>query len=343
MKIALVGHDFDFSAKDGISRYSNELYNYLRKSNKVFTYEAKSRSGFTSSIFHGLKRYFVGLKIEEDVDIVHLTYPNTVFAITKAPYAVTWHDASIFNRHKTYNPLSGGFYHYLGVVLPATKNTNRAQGLTYNSEETRKNLIPYIGKCESKVNEVISHAIDDVFIKEKIIKNANRRDFVYVGSVQYPHKNVPFLISEFNKADTGNNKLYIFTPTPKELIDPKYFKMEKIQITIGAPTSEVIEKLKESIALLHFSKLEGFGVPILESMAIGTPVVVLENADIPKAVVKHAIKINENSASAIISKLTKEKPELPEEAIRYAKSFSWENTASKTMEFYKKVIAHSTQ
>lgn len=340
MKIALVGHDFDFSSKDGISRYSHELYEHLRGANNVFIYESKNGSGFVSNIAPGLKRHFFGVRIDEDVDIVHLMYPNTAYAITDAPYAVTWHDASIFRRHRTYNPLAKDFYHYLGVVLPAMKNTRRAQGLTYNSEETRKSLIPYIGKCEDKVNEVVLHAIDDIFINEPVPHGGGRHDFVYVGSVQYSHKNIPFLISEFNKADTGSNKLYIFTPTPKELIDPKYFKMEKVRIIIKATTEEIIEKLKQSIALLHFSKLEGFGVPILESMALGTPAVVLADADIPEAVSRYAVKVDPGAASKTISRLAKERPELQENAVEYAKSFSWKNTTLKTVEFYKKVIEH---
>ncbi|MGC8622847.1 MAG: glycosyltransferase [Candidatus Micrarchaeia archaeon] len=342
MKIALVGHDFNFSNKDGVSRYSYELYKRLQKSNTVFVYEAKSKMGFVANILPGFKRYFIGTKIDEDVDIVHLTYPNAIYARTKAPYAVTWHDASIFTRYAVYNPLNPDFYHYLGVVLPALRNTGRAQGITYNSEETRKSLVPYIGKCENKINEVILHAIDDAFIKEKVQEGRDRSDFVYVGSVQYSHKNIPFLISAFKKAETGSNKLYIFTPTHKDLINPKYFEMEKVKIIIGASTEEIIEKLKRSIALLHFSKLEGFGVPVLEAMAVGTPAVILENADIPKAVSKYAIKTSESSASDLISRLAKEKPELSDEAVEYAKSFSWDNTASKTLKFYKKVIERAS-
>ena len=226
MKIALVGQDFDFSSKDGISRYSYELFTRLKKHNRVSTYEHKRGAGFVGNIVPGLQ---------------------------------------------TFNIFSSDIYHWLGVVLPALRNTNRANGITYNSEETRKSLIPYIGKYLDKPNEVITHGIDDAFIKSKIDHNIERKDFVYVGSVQYPHKNIPLLIKSFESANTGNNMLYIFTPTDRNLIDPSYFKAKKVKIIIKASTSEVIEKLKRSIALLHFSRLEGFGVPILESMALGTP------------------------------------------------------------------------
>ncbi|MGC8496256.1 MAG: glycosyltransferase [Candidatus Micrarchaeia archaeon] len=337
MKIALVGHDFDFSSKDGISRYSYELFTRLKKHNKVSAYEHKKGVGFVGNIVPGLHRYTVGIKVD-DADIVHLMYPNTTYVRSSAPQALTWHDASIFNRYKTFNIFSSDMYHWLGVALPALRNTNRANGITYNSEETRKSLIPYIGKYLDKPNEVITHGIDDAFIKSKIDHNIERKDFVYVGSVQYPHKNIPLLIKSFESANTGNNMLYIFTPTDRDLIDPSYFKAKKVKIIIKASTSEVIEKLKHSIALLHFSRLEGFGVPILESMALGTPVVVLKSAEIPKIVTKYAIKISESEIKSTIGKLALTKPELSDEAIEYAKSFSWDRTVSMTVEFYKKIL-----
>ncbi|MGC8669982.1 MAG: glycosyltransferase [Candidatus Micrarchaeia archaeon] len=338
MKIALVGNDFDFSSKDGISRYSYELYKRLKEHNTVYTYESKKQGTFTGDMFEGLKRHFIGTRIEEDVDIVHLMYPNTTHAISSAPQALTWHDAAIFSRYKTHNSFSKDFYHWLGVILPALKNTKRANGLTYNSEETRKSLIPYIGKCEEKVNKVILHGIDDIFVKEKVKHNVGREDFMYVGSLQYAHKNIPFLISAFRRASKGNNDLHIFTPTSRELINEDYFHIDNVHIHIKASTKELIEKLKTSIALLHFSKLEGFGLPILESMAVGTPVVVLKDAFIPKAVTRYAIKSTMSSASSTIEWLAKEKPELSDSAIQYAKSFNWGRTANLTFEFYKEII-----
>lgn len=339
MKIALVGNDFDFSAKDGISKYSNELYDHLRKRNKVYIYESKRHGDFTGDIAVGLKRYLIGTKIEEDVDIVHLMYPNTTYTISSAPQALTWHDAAIFSRYKTANSFSKNFYHWLGVVLPALRNTRRANGITYNSEETRKSLIPYIGRCDDKVNEVILHGIDDIFVNEKVKHEVERKDFIYIGSVQYAHKNIPLLVSAFSKAAKGDNDLHIFTPTSRELISSEYFNMKHIHIHIKAGSEELLDKLKSSIALLHFSRLEGFGLPILESMAVGTPVVVLKEASIPKAITKYAIKTTSSAASSTIEWLAKEKPELSDEAIAYAKSFNWDKTARRTTEFYKKIIS----
>ncbi len=339
----MVGSDFDFSAKDGISRYAHELYTQLRAGNKIFTYESRKPDNFFGDMAKGLKRYFAGLRIRENVDIVHVMYPNAAFPLSKAPKVLTWHDSSVFERHKTYNPLKKDFYHWLGVVLPALKNTGAADGIIYPSEEAKNDVERYLGNLDNKLRTVIHEGIDDVFIKERVSHNAGRKDFVYIGSVRYPHKNIPLLISAFEKAAKGANDLYIFTPTPLEQISSEYMNAKRVHVIVQASTKEIISKLKTSIALLHLSSLEGFGLTILESMAVGTPVVVLKDAQIPKAVARYAIKCSKQDVPKTIGLLAKEKPELSDDAIMYAKSFSWTSAAEKTLDFYKKVIMHSSK
>ncbi|MGC8652101.1 MAG: glycosyltransferase [Candidatus Micrarchaeia archaeon] len=343
MRIAMVGDDFDFSAKDGISRYAYELYVRLRKSNTVSTYISRKPDNFVGDMAVGLKRYFYGVKISEPTDIVHVIYPNAIYPVSKAPRVVTWHDASIFERHKTYNPLKKDFYHWLGVVLPALKNTSAAAGVIYPSEEAKRSVESYVRGLESKLSAVIHEGIDDRFINEKVLHNKERKDFIYVGSLRYPHKNIPVLLDSFARASKGKNDLYLFTPTSPEHIDKAYFKAKHVHIIVQASTEDVLKKLKTSIAMLHLSMLEGFGLPILEAMAVGTPVVVLKGAQIPEAVARYAIKSDERSIPKVISQLAREKPELSDKAIAYAKSFSWDNAASKTVDFYKEAIKRASR
>ncbi len=337
MRIALVSNDFEFRIKDGISRYSYELYNYLKKNNEIYLYTFKEvASNFLSNVSLGIERIF-GTKIDNSVDIVHVLYPNAIFPITKKPVVVTWHDADVFTRYKA-SPFSPRFYHWLGVVLPALRNTKRSNGIVYVSEETKYEVDKYIRKYSNKDYAIVPNGIDQAFIDAKVKRGVERRDFVFVGSVHFAHKNVHFLIRSFVEASPKDNDLYIFTPTEESKIPKEFFNYKNVHIIIKAQTEEIIDKLSKSIALLHFSKLEGFGYPILEAMALGTPVVVLKDANIPKITTKYAIKIDEADATKTIIKLAQEKPELSDEAIKYAKSFSWERSARETEAFYKKIL-----
>ena len=342
MKIALVSNDFNFRLKDGISRYSYELYKYLSRKHEVFLYTFEEAGSFWENVSRGLKR-LVGIRIREDVDLVHLFYPNAVFPITAKPVIVTWHDTDLFTRYRSH-PFSPEFYHWLGVVWPAIRNTKRADGLIYVSDETKRALAKYMNSgLSGKQHKVIPNGIDQEFVEARILKGVDRKDFVFVGSVHFAHKNVAFLIKSFVEASPKGHDLYIFTPTDRERIPEEFFKYKNVHIIIKAPTSTIIKKLSRSVALLHFSKLEGFGVPILEAIAVGTPAVILKDANIPEVTAKYAIKVSESGAAEMIRKLAKEKPELSDEAIAYAKSFSWERSARETETFYNKVMSSYTR
>ncbi|MGC8676292.1 MAG: glycosyltransferase [Candidatus Micrarchaeia archaeon] len=335
MRIALVGNDFGFRNKDGVSRYAFEIYKHLSSGNDVQTYEIGAGRSFSSSAVYGLRR-LLGVRINEDAEVVHVMYPNAAYPLTGAPVAVTWHDANVFSRYLTKNPFSAGFYHYFGVVLPALRNTKRADGIIYVSEETKRRLARHVPGIGAKQSAVIPEGIDEAFVKERVSHGAERRDFVYVGSVEFAHKNIEFLINSF-EASRVAEKLYIFTPTSRDKIPKAYFSAKNVSIVLGAGTSAIISKLKSSIALLHFSLVEGFGLTILESMAVGTPAVVLEHADIPAIVTKYAIKAKPEDVPATIRRLARERPELANEAVKYAKGFSWRASALKTLAFYKRL------
>jgi len=337
MRIAMVGSDFDFSSKDGISRYAYELYRRIRKSNSVSTYCFKKEGGFIGNALHGFDRLFIGAKIA-NADIVHVVYPNTAVVRSTAPQVLTWHDTALFTRYRTRNIFSGKFYHHLGVVLPAVKNTKNASGIIYVSDKTKESVERLLPESAEKPNKVIYEGIDEEFVKSEPVGDIARKDFVYVGSVQYKHKNVDFLIRSFLNAKLSGEDLYIFTPTDKSLIPSRYFGIKNIHIIINASTKEIVEKLKRSIALLHFSKLEGFGLTILESMAVGTPVLILKHASIPKAVSKYAWAVEEQEVVEKLRELSKNPEPLSRKAIMYAKSFSWDSAAKNTLSFYREIL-----
>ena len=99
-----------------------------------------------------------------------------------------------------------------------------------------------------------------------------------------------------------------------------------------ADDKEILKYLKKSIALLHLSKEEGYGLPIMESLAVGTPVITLKSARIPKEVAEWAIRTDEPDKEAI--KLYNKPKTASVEAIRYAKSLNKENYAREMVKIY---------
>ncbi|MEM7714878.1 MAG: FkbM family methyltransferase [Cyanobacteria bacterium P01_A01_bin.68] len=87
-----------------------------------------------------------------------------------------------------------------------------------------------------------------------------------------------------------------------------------------------------AIVLVYPSKYEGFGLPILEAMACGCPVITCENASIPEVAGEAAIYINDNDAEGLTNALCEvQKPAIRQllvnRGIEQAKKFNWSSTA----------------
>lgn len=89
---------------------------------------------------------------------------------------------------------------------------------------------------------------------------------------------------------------------------------------------------------------EGFGLPVLEAMSCGTPVITSNISSMPEFVGKGGILINPNEIDDIVNAMQKIitnenlKNELRVNAIAQAKKFTWKATAQKTLEVYRKVL-----
>ena len=98
-----------------------------------------------------------------------------------------------------------------------------------------------------------------------------------------------------------------------------------------------------AFAFLYTSLRESFGIPLLEAMACGTPVVTSNTSSMPEIGGYDAIQVNPESAEEIAMQLLKLESDKEyyakarEAGLKRAKLFSWENTARQLLELYKDV------
>jgi len=89
---------------------------------------------------------------------------------------------------------------------------------------------------------------------------------------------------------------------------------------------------------------EGFGLPVLEAMACGTPVVTSKKSSLPEVAGKAAIMVDPNDINDIANGLTVAiedenlREDLIQRGLEQAKKFSWEKVANETYKVYQKVV-----
>ncbi len=174
-----------------------------------------------------------------------------------------------------------------------------------------------------------------------------RRYVLYVG-INKPHKNLVHLIEVFGALDT-EAKLVL---AGKE--DPRYpqareaaerLGLSERVLFLGDVADDDLPALYNAGELFVFPSLyEGFGLPVLEAMACGTPVVCSNTSSLPEIVGDAAIMLDPLDREAWVAAMKEVlerkalRSEMREKGLQRAKMFSWEETARKTWEVYRDVL-----
>lgn len=170
----------------------------------------------------------------------------------------------------------------------------------------------------------------------------NRKYFLFVGALKRI-KNVPGLIrgfSYFVNQTGGNYKLYIaggemwLDPEIKNTLDNLPKKIKKNIKFLGFVKDEkLINLYQNTIAFVSPSFYEGFGIPFLEAMSLGCPVIGSNTGSVPEIIGDAGILVNPDDYKAVgeamvkICKNEKLRKEYIKKGLKRAKMFSWENFA----------------
>ncbi|MFC1756469.1 glycosyltransferase family 4 protein [Patescibacteria group bacterium] len=292
------------------------------------------------------------------VDIYHTQYITPFFVTKKIRIVTVVHDIS-FNFFSKFIKFSDLFF--LKILIPLS--LKRADKIIAVSEFTKREIIKYY-KIDPEKVEYIHNAVGDNFsggafseseideVKKKY--NLPEQFILYVGTLQ-PRKNIPLLLKAYAKnkdklSDTklvivGNKKAHNFDKRIDDVI-----KAEKIENDVFFPgyiENEDLPKVYQSADLFMLPSLyEGFGIPILEAMSSGVPVLA---SDIPShrevggeaALYFNPQRLDDLSEKAYNILIGKNmRQNLVDLGSRRISFFSWRRTAEKMLEIYKKLITN---
>jgi glycosyltransferase involved in cell wall biosynthesis len=291
----------------------------------------------------------------EGVDLFHA--PHYVLPpLTPCKSVVTIHDC-IHLRFPQYLPNRLGYAYARSSLWTAAHRSDRV--LTV-SEASKRDILRYFRVPPSKI-EVIYNAIDERFEhtppEDEVARVRERYQLndpfvLYAGNIK-PHKNLERLIESFHTLRRGgfeNVKLLIIGDEISKYATLRRavhkYKLHKHVRFFGFVPDQTLAALYRLAAVFVFPSLyEGFGLPPLEAMASGTPVITSNVSSLPEVVGDAAILIDPYEPDAIADAMRRVltdpalRASLRERGLARVRQFSWERSISRVREIYGEVLA----
>lgn len=242
---------------------------------------------------------------------------------------------------------------YLNLVVP--RSLQKADRVVANSENTRKEITRKYGTDPRKIS-VITPALDHDLYRRSGAQDIERvkrkfgiaKDYLlFLGTIE-PRKNIAGIIRAYRSLPGDLRKRYqLVLAGGKGWLDEEINQLaNSLDRRELVRTGYIEERDKPALysgamLFLYPSHYEGFGMPVIEAMACGAPVIAAENSGLVEAGGKAARYIqagNDGMLSELIRKLIAEPGELGalrEAGFRRAQSFSWRSEAAKLVEIFK--------
>ena len=291
----------------------------------------------------------------ERPDVFHA--PHYVLpAATRCRAVVTIHDC-IHLMFPQYLPNRAAYIYARVSMWTAVRRSHRI--LTV-SEASKRDIIHFFNVPPEKI-VVVYNAIDERFRtapSEEVVARVRERyqlaqAFVlYVGNIK-PHKNLVRLIEAYDLLRSrgfDDMKLLIIGDEISKLPALRRavhrHKLHKHVRFLGYLSDDTLAVLYRLAGVFVFPSLyEGFGLPPLEAMACGTPVVTSNVSSMPEVVGDAAVLVDPYEVDSIADGMQRVlsdstlSAELRTKGIARAKEFSWERSVARTRELYQEVAA----
>jgi glycosyltransferase involved in cell wall biosynthesis len=259
---------------------------------------------------------------------------------------VTVHDIGFVHNPELY-PARQKIYH--NFVLNYVKK--RAKHIITPTEYVKQDLVKTLGVPEERITAVW-HGYDSDLYKPHTEDHLSKKYSPYIffiGRLE-TKKNIVNLVKAFDifKSQNKDSKLkLILAGKPshgydliKESIEKSKYKTDIIELGYLA-TKEVPYYLSNAEAFVFPTSLEGFGMPIIEAMACGCPVVASNNSCIPEIVQDAGILIDPTDPKSIaagIAQITDSKLSkvYRQKGLEHSKQFSWQKSATETLKVLEK-------
>jgi glycosyltransferase involved in cell wall biosynthesis len=234
------------------------------------------------------------------------------------------------------------------------RSCRQARRVITISESSRQDVHDFFGAPLAKI-DVVRPGVDDVFQPlpaadvEAFCRNRGLGRFIlHVGTLQ-PRKNIPALIEAF--ARLPDPTLQLVLVGGKGWLFAEIFErvealgvQERVRFIGYVPDEELPFWYNAADLLVFPSVYEGFGMPVVEAMACGTPVVAAESSSIPEAVgaagllfLPHDVAGLAERMAAVLNDAALSRS-MRQKGLEQARQFSWERAGQETAAVYHRAL-----
>lgn len=269
------------------------------------------------------------------------------------PHVVTVYDLSFLRYPAAFRPFNRWYLKYF-----TTYSVKRAQAVIAISESTRQDVINLLGKPAEQVHTVYCGAdgsfqplSESAVTAFKTKHGLPERFILYLGTLE-PRKNVDGLIEAYALWCKR-------TPQPPPLIvaggkgwfyQTIFERVEALGLTDRVffpgyvPQAELPLWYNAASLFVYPSRFEGFGLPVLEAMACGTPVITSNVSSLPEVAGSAGALVDPNNSEQLVDMMAgvmanqDKQVAMREAGLVQATQFRWEKAAHETVAVYQHVL-----
>ena len=290
------------------------------------------------------------LALREKVDVLHMP-ANVIPVFSPCPTVVTIHDTTVLQAPNRFT-----FWHrtYSRIFVPLS--AKRASKVLADSEHSKRDIVRLFGVSPRKVEVVYLGASPEFRqILENEVAVVKRKydlaSFILTVGTLEPRKNVERLLQAFAVLRARESSYQLVHAGPRGWLFNDIMKeVERLglQSTVrflgGVPLEDLVGLYNAASVFVYPSLYEGFGLPVLEAMTCGCPVITSNVSSLPEVAGGAGILVDpydvRQIAEAIREVLEDETraQAMRQRGLERAKLFSWEQCAQETLSVYQQVL-----
>ncbi|MGI5828456.1 MAG: glycosyltransferase family 4 protein [Patescibacteria group bacterium] len=311
---------------------------------------------------YSLKEQLFFWKVVEDqrLDLAHYPHFNVpVFA--KTPFVVTIHDLikhffkgmPVTTRNALVYWVKYGGYHF--TINSAVK---KARKIITPSLFTKDQVASHYPETQNKI-EVVYEGVDHTYISKpkkpgsSVLKimGLSRPFFIYTGSA-YPSKNLPVLLEALKTLTDNGKSVSLVIACARDAFWKKLEKdvkakalEEYVKLPGRLSDTELRSLYLEASALIVPSLMEGFGLPGLEAMSVGCPVIASNAGSLPEVYGSAATYFHPQDFAELSKQMEKmilldpnDREKLGLQGKLQAQKYSWDKAAKETLSVYQSCL-----